>query len=600
MSEVESPPTWERRVRTPTFSTFSLLGPAAAWATDRDVVALLSNASGRVEVHVSELDADRVLSQVTDHDEGTTGLRISPDGTSVFWFDDVGGSELGRWIRQPIGGGSEHTLLADATPSYGFGGLVACRDGSVVIGRVVENGFELGVERADGSTSIPFTLSETAALVNVSDDGRRALILVTDANDWLHPGAAVVDLDTGQVLARRSKKGVTHDPVGFRPGSIEQVLVTVEIDDRATPAIWDTASDTVDAVKAGLAGEVTGSWFPDGKGLLLTELLDARHRLHRVELSSGSVSSLASNLGVVHVSSPRRDGSVHALVSRSDRAPALLSIDADGVRELLPAPGEPPATVQATDVEVDGPEGRVHGLLYLPSQGSAPYPAVFAVHGGPTAQDLDAWNDLVAAFVDEGYAVVRVNYRGSTGYGARWREALHRRLGFIELEDITAVRAALEVEGLLDPQRISIAGGSWGGFLTLMALGTQPDRWRSGVALVPLADWATSVEDEPPFMLEYDEALFGGSITELPAEYHASSPLTYADNVVAPVFVTAGENDPRCPVRQVDVYVDALRRRGHDVHYDRLDGGHAMPDLDVKVSEMRGFLTFLRRTNPVS
>ena len=116
---------------------------------------------------------------------------------------------------------------------------------------------------------------------------------------------------------------------------------------------------------------------------------------------------------------------------------------------------------------------------------------------------------------------------------------------------------------------------------------------------MPLADWATSVEDEPPFMLEYDEALFGGSIIELPAEYHASSPLTYADDVVAPVFVTAGENDPRCPVRQVDVYVDALRRRGHDVHYDRLDGGHAMPDLDVKVSEMRGFLTFLRRTNPV-
>jgi dipeptidyl aminopeptidase/acylaminoacyl peptidase len=225
---------------------------------------------------------------------------------------------------------------------------------------------------------------------------------------------------------------------------------------------------------------------------------------------------------------------------------------------------------------------------------------VFAIHGGPTAQDFDSWNDTIAAYVDLGYAVVRVNYRGSTGYGAAWRDALHRRVGFIELEDISAVRGALESEGIVDPGRVSIAGGSWGGYLTLMALGLQPERWRSGVALVPLADWFTATEDSPPFMKAYDRSLFGAGIEEIPDVYRDSSPLTYAERVTAPVFVTAGENDPRCPVRQVDLYVEALRKRGHDVRYDRLETGHAMPDLDMKVTEIRRVLEFLTETNPSS
>ena len=106
---------------------------------------------------------------------------------------------------------------------------------------------------------------------------------------------------------------------------------------------------------------------------------------------------------------------------------------------------------------------------------------------GTTWQDYDGWHEVVAAYVDQGYAVVRVNYRGSTGYGAAWRESLRTRVGFIELEDIGAIRQELELAGVIDPERVAITGFSWGGYLTLMALGTQPKQWRSGAALVPLA-----------------------------------------------------------------------------------------------------------------
>lgn len=238
-------------------------------------------------------------------------------------------------------------------------------------------------------------------------------------------------------------------------------------------------------------------------------------------------------------------------------------------------------------------------MVLVPGDRPAPHPTVLRPHGGPTGQDFDAWNDLDAALVDAGYAVVRVNYRGSTGYGAAWRDALHVRLGFIELEDIGTVRDHLEAAGIVDPKRVSMAGTSWGGFVTLMALGTQPDRWRSGAAMVPLADQFTSAEDSPSFMLTYDAALMGGTIEQIPDVYRAASPITYVDQVTAPLLITSGENDPRCPVRQVDTYVQRLTARDHDVQYERLASGHALPDLDMKVAETRRLLDFLARTLPV-
>jgi dipeptidyl aminopeptidase/acylaminoacyl peptidase len=93
-----------------------------------------------------------------------------------------------------------------------------------------------------------------------------------------------------------------------------------------------------------------------------------------------------------------------------------------------------------------------------------------------------------------------------------------------------------------------------------------------------------------------DASLMGGSFDEIPELYLAASPITYADAVTVPPLISAGENDPRCPVRQVDTYVERLRARGHDVEYERLATGHAVPDLDTRAQELRQILDFLSRT----
>jgi dipeptidyl aminopeptidase/acylaminoacyl peptidase len=147
---------------------------------------------------------------------------------------------------------------------------------------------------------------------------------------------------------------------------------------------------------------------------------------------------------------------------------------------------------------------------------------------------------------------------------------------------------------------VAIVGGSWGGYLTLFALGTEPDRWSAGVALVPLADFAMSQEDQPAFMTAYDHVLFGGTLEEMPDEYRAASPLTYVDEVRSPVLITAGANDPRCPPRPTDTYVERLRDRDHDVVYIRKDTGHASYDNELLVDEIGLMLEFLESRHPVN
>jgi dipeptidyl aminopeptidase/acylaminoacyl peptidase len=220
---------------------------------------------------------------------------------------------------------------------------------------------------------------------------------------------------------------------------------------------------------------------------------------------------------------------------------------------------------------------------------------VFEIHGGPTWHDSDAFAAGPAAWVDHGYAVVRVNYRGSTGYGRAWTDALKHRVGLIELEDIAAVREWAVKSGLADPAKLVLAGGSWGGYLTLLGLGTQPGDWAVGLAAVPVADYVTAYHDEMEALKAMDRTLLGGTPEEVPERFEASSPLTYVDAVRAPVYISAGVNDPRCPIRQVENYVDRLKGRDavHEVY--RYDAGHGSLVVEERIKQVRLELDFAHR-----
>jgi len=120
----------------------------------------------------------------------------------------------------------------------------------------------------------------------------------------------------------------------------------------------------------------------------------------------------------------------------------------------------------------------------------------------------------------------------------------------------------------------------------LLGLGTQPADWTVGVAAVPVADYVAAYEDEMEGLQAFDRSLFGGSPTEVPEKYTQSSPITYIEQVRAPVLVLAGENDPRCPIRQIENYLDALKALGKPYNVYRYDAGHGSLVVEERIKQM--------------
>ncbi|MCS7006729.1 MAG: S9 family peptidase, partial [Gaiellaceae bacterium] len=153
--------------------------------------------------------------------------------------------------------------------------------------------------------------------------------------------------------------------------------------------------------------------------------------------------------------------------------------------------------------------------------------------------------------------------------------------------------------GIADPERAVIAGHSWGGYVTLLELGLHPERWRCGVAGVPVADYVASYEDLSPLLQAYDRALLGGKTpAEVPELMRERNPIEHVDRVVAPVLILVGRNDSRCPYRQVLRYVERLRERRHPHELYEFDAGHASFDVEERIRQTGAILSFLARHVP--
>ncbi|NEA45594.1 prolyl oligopeptidase family serine peptidase [Streptomyces sp. SID10815] len=588
---IEDMPDWEKRFRAPRVSL-------PDWAEDAPERSLfVSNATGTYELYAWDR-ATGGQRQVTDRPNGTTDGVLSPDGEWIWWFDDKDGDEFGVWRRQPFAGGPDEPAVPGLDPSYPAG-LVLGRDGrTAVVGRSTdEDGTTLHLAHvgADAEPVEIYRHRESAGVGDLSHDGTLIAVEHTEHGDAMHSALRVLRPDGTTVAELDDTKGGTVElgleALGFAPVTGDtRLLVGHQRRGRWEPLVWDVVTGEESDLALELPGDVSAEWYPDGSGLLVVHSFEARSELFRYDPATRALTRIDTPPGTVSGATARPDGSVEYLWSSAAEPPAVRSTNG-GV--VLDPPGmKCPASVPVHDVWVEGPGGRIHALVQKPAGATGPLPTVFDIHGGPTWHDSDAFAAGPAAWVDHGYAVVRVNYRGSTGYGREWTDALKHRVGLIELEDIAAVREWAITSGLADPERLILTGGSWGGYLTLLGLGVQPDAWALGIAAVPVADYVTAYHDEMEALKALDRTLLGGTPEEVPERFEASSPLTYVDQVKAPVYISAGVNDPRCPIRQIDNYVKRLASRAapHEVY--RYDAGHGSLVIEERIKQVHKELTF--------
>lgn len=590
-------PDWEKRFRAPRVSL-------PDWAEDAPHRSLfVSNATGTYELYAWDR-ATGEQRQATHRANGTTDGVLSPDGEWIWWFDDKDGDEFGIWRRRPfdaalVEGGVDEPAVPGLEPSYPAG-LAIGRDGrTAVVGRSTDDdGSTIHVARAGEAPVEIYRHRESAGVGDLSHDGSLIAVEHTEHGDAMHSALRVLRPDGSTVAELDDTEGGTVElgleVLGFAPVDGDtRLLIGHQRRGRWEPLVWEVTTGKETDLGLDLPGDVAAEWYPDGSALLIAHSFEARSDLWRYDLASGELTAVATPPGTVSGATARPDGTVEYLWSSAAEPSAVRSTTGETV--LDPPGRKSPGSVPVEDVWVEGPGGRIHALIQKPAGTSGPLPTVFEIHGGPTWHDSDSFAAGPAAWVDHGYAVVRVNYRGSTGYGREWTDALKHRVGLIELEDIAAVREWAVASGLADPDRLVLTGGSWGGYLTLLGVGTQPDAWALGIAAVPVADYVTAYHDEMEALKAMDRTLLGGTPEEVPERFEASSPLTYVDAVKVPVYISAGVNDPRCPIRQIDNYVARLAAREavHEVY--RYDAGHGSLVVDERIKQVRLELDFAER-----
>jgi dipeptidyl aminopeptidase/acylaminoacyl peptidase len=573
--------TWKRRYRA-TRTGFPV------WARDDpDRLLYLSNASGRFEVYAWDRRSGGHR-QVTDRPEGTgyrVSSRLDPSGEGIWWFDDEKGNELGRWVREPFAGGRPATVAPDLAPAYSA--WLATGSGFAVLGRSrSDEGTTIYVLREGQAPRLIYRHTESANVVDLSRDEALLAVAHSEHGDSRNRALRITDLDGRAIAELWDGPGKGLEPHRWSPVAGDQrLLVLHDRRGRHQPLVFDAVTQRVQDIVLDLPGETFAEWCPDGRALLIGHEHRGRGELYRYDLSAGKIERLETEPGTIQAARVRPDGDVWYQWTNAAAAPELRSLSG-GV--VMRPPGErPPAGIGYRDHDVEG----IHVFIAEP-KASRPHPAIFIVHGGPEAHDQDAFSPGVQAWVDHGFAVVLVSYRGSSGYGKSWRDALVGRPGLTELEDLARVHDMAAREGIVDPRRTILSGGSWGGYLTLLGLGVQPERWSLGIGIIPIGDYVAAFEDEMEPLKRYDAALFGGTPDEVPDSYRRSNPLTYVDAVRAPMFLLVGQNDPRCPSRSVDIYAARLRDLDKPYQEYRYDAGHGSLVVDEQIRQLQSQIAF--------
>lgn len=334
------------------------------------------------------------------------------------------------------------------------------------------------------------------------------------------------------------------------------------------------------------------AWSHDGNALFFLRNERGFYSLWRHDLASGAETRLTqlddySSLG--QPSCAAHSDSLALLASAAQIPSRILTLDAQGRPQVRRrsatenSAGQQLAPVQALTWRGQDDEA-VHGLYYAPHSerfcGAGQPPLIVTVHGGPTSQVSAAHDARAQFFATRGFAVLDVNYRGSTGYGRDYMQRLYGNWGVCDVQDALSGAQHLAGRGLADRERLVIMGGSAGGFTVYQALVDHPGFFRAGVCLYGVANQFSLALETHKFEARYLDMLLG----PLPAAaeiYRQRSPEFHADRLVDPIAIFQGDVDQVVPRNQSDAIVASLRARNvpHEYHvYEGEGHGWRRPD----------------------
>lgn len=550
------------------------------WSPDSKRLLFVADDSGKemYDIFVVDVAASKVRNLTQTPEYAETYAAWSPDGRAIAFSSrkkEASASEIEVMDVEGEDGGRIRILTRDSSPDRTrVISLWSPADNFIYFDDVAYSYADADIVRVSADGGTPQSVTPPATDVNyrladLSPDGKFALISSDAANGWTN--VALLDTRTREI------RWVTNEKANFIAGGFspngKQIVFTrdeplathlfvYDIETRSTRQL--THGEGFHELRSGIAfsaPRVGGSYFSR----------DGQQIVYRRE--SGTVPGELVALRV-------RDGAQTTLVANT--------LSEEVARSL----------VKPTHVWFRSADGKfvIPAVVWIPPnlRRDGTHPAVVEIHGGPMAQTRPYFLTYIQVLASQGYVVISPNYRGSTNYGRAFQFANRKDLGGGDLSDVETAADWLVATGYVDAQRIAVYGGSNGAYLALLALAKQPRKWAAGVALNPFVDYFTFYAGTAPWLQPIFHFLMEGDPARNAELWRDRSPLTHAHRISAPVLITAGANDPRCPPEQAKQMQRAIQAGGGHVELKIFgDQGHGAVQTDAYIDENTMVLKFL-------
>ncbi len=589
---------WKKRFRAPAIAGSS----RAARNPGRGLIA--SNKDGAWQLYAWDTKTDQ-LTQLTRDPAGVAQGFISADGEYVYYLQDRGGDEIGHYVRLPFSGGQPEDISPDL-PDYASHSFSESDSGNARgFAAVYDRGFHFIIHDRRQARPI-FTQTKEALSFGpyLSQDAEIAVIASTEKTGSAEYAIEAYDVPSGALISELwDGPGSGTDIGGFSPVAGDlRFAGSSNARGYHRPFIWNPLSGERHDIRSDqFSGDVkVWHWSPDAQRLLLHQVHHARHTLYIYDIGAERVHKLDTPPGVLSLGSGfLDDGALQVHLADSTAPTRLLELDAETgavIRTVLDLGVDVPPGIPWRSVSYPSSGGaEIQAWLATPP-GDGPFPTIVHTHGGPTAVQTNSWKPDAQAWLNHGFAFFSLNYRGSTTFGYDFQHAIDGNLGDLEVDDIAAGVDWLLTNGIAQPGAILKTGASYGGYLTLQSLGRRPELFAGGMAIVAIADWRLMYEDQAGTLRGYQRSMFGGSPDEKPEAHRKASPITYAADIQAPILVLQGENDTRCPARQMRVYEQRLNDLGKSIEIYWFDAGHGSLAIDEQIHHQELMLQFAYKT----
>lgn len=589
---------------------------STAWSPDDKTIAFVSNISGRNNLWLVSAEGGWPT-QLTISDQRQTSPAWSPDGKWIAYISDYDGDE--QWdifLVSPKTGQVVNLTntreISEESPAWSPTGRYI----AYTVKPKTSSVYEVDVYDILLKDVKHITSNTPNDRMNVdpiwSKDGKflaytQQQAKGTDSNIF------IAELASGKSTLLTPHQGEhLYTVTDFSPDGKKLLITSNAANGYENVGLLDIASNKIDWLTQDKWESEAGNFSPDGKSVTWTANVEGYTDIYLHDLNSGKTASLPLLKGVNTLGgagSPfTRDGARLLYYHNGARSPKdvwVYSV-ADGksqqISHSLVAGVRSEEMVEPYLVHYPSRDGKwaISAFVYvpynLPRQEISP--AIVYVHGGPTSQTVDSFNRFVQYMANQGYIVIAPNYRGSTGYGKEFQQANLFDMGGGDLQDVLAAADWIKQTGYVDPKKLIVMGGSYGGYMTMMAVTKAPDVWAAGVPIVPFVNWFTEIANEDPVLQQSDLATMGDPEKNKEL-FHDRSPIFFVDQIKAPLFLLAGGRDPRCPKEEAQQVVDAIKKRGGVVELKVYENeGHGFSRVENQIDAYRRVANFLQAHVP--